>query len=191
MLTGIALLTLMPRHDSTAIAYPWAFDKGTQTSRITVQKTLSEIEQRAGFAAKASSGAETEWTRLGLGLPEYGHRPSTAALKKFGEKEGVDVVVFGDVSWHTRSIWVGAGPKTISTATVHAHVFDVHRGRVVFSKSKEGRSDERESDLKLVADVLLTPVVSAVSGGPATPREQRAAQIALGRALHDWVKSRQ
>ena len=35
---------------------------------------------------------------------------------------------------------------------------------------------------------LLTPLASIVSGGPKTPHEQRAVQIAVAKALRDWVK---
>jgi hypothetical protein len=93
------------------------------------------------------------------------------------------------VAWHTRSIWVNAGPKTISTATVSVYVFDVASGKVVYKKTGvAGRSDERSQVLKLALDVLVSPLVTVVSGGPATPQEQRAVQIALGAAYHDWVK---
>jgi hypothetical protein len=82
------------------------------------------------------------------------------------------------------------GPKTISTATVNAYVFDVASNKIVYRKQGvTGRSDERESIYKVAADVLVTPLVSAVSGGPATPREQRAVQIALGTAYRPWVRT--
>ena len=42
--------------------------------------------------------------------------------------------------------------------------------------------------VKAGADVLLTPLVTVVSGGPKTPHEQRAVQIAVAKALKDWVK---
>jgi hypothetical protein len=39
--------------------------------------------------------------------------------------------------------------------------------------------------------VLLTPLVTVVSGGPKTPHEQRAVQIAVAKAFRDWVKASQ
>lgn len=171
-----------------AIAYPWAFSGGHAAAQSTCKSTVEEIAKKAGYAVLSSHGASVTWLRLGLPAVTAGHRPSGAQLEAFGKKVGARYVLFGDASWHTRSIWVGAGPKTISTAKVDAYVFDVSSGKTIFSKRKvEGRSDERESDLKLVADILLTPLVSAVSGGPATPREQRAVQIALSRAYHAYV----
>jgi len=98
-------------------------------------------------------------------------------------------VLCGSVSWHTRSIWVKLGPKTISTATVNVYVVDVFTGTNVYEKHDvEGRSDEKDGALKIAGDILLTPLVSAVSGGPAAPREERALQIAMSRALYDWAK---
>jgi hypothetical protein len=124
-----------------------------------------------------------------LPQPSFGHMPSKASLEAFGMALHVKEVIYGSVSWHTRSIWVDLGPKTISTATVNAYVFDVDSDRVVFKvKGVQGRSDEKENGYKIAADILISPLVTAVSGGPATPREQRAVQIALGRAYHKWVR---
>ena len=120
----------------------------------------------------------------------FGHMPSKSTLEAFGKANHASVVLYGAASWHTRSIWVDTGPKTISTATVDAYVFDVASDKVVYrSKRVQGRSDEKENAYKIVADILITPLVTVVSGGPATPREQRAVQIALSRAYHVWVKS--
>ena len=115
--------------------------------------------------------------------------PTRATLEAFGKAVHADKVYYGSVSWHTRSIWVDLGPKTISTATVNAYVFDVNANKVVYkSEGIEGRSDEKENGYKIAADILISPLVTVVSGGPATPHEQRAVQIALGRAYHSWVK---
>jgi hypothetical protein len=171
-----------------AIAFPWSYSMGTGTSRRTAADSVDELEQKAGYSAMSAKNAGRTWSQMGMPMVSAHKRPSAKQLEAFGKKVGADVVFYGSVGWHTRSIWVGAGPKTISTATASVYVFDVHKDRVVYSKrGVTGRSDERDSDLKLVADVLLTPLVSGVSGGPATPREQRAAQIALSRAYHAWV----
>lgn len=110
-------------------------------------------------------------------------------LKKFGKATGADVVLYGSIKWHTRSIWVNAGPKTISTATVTVYAYDVKSGKVTYKRSGlEGRSDEKTDGLKVAGAILISPLVTAVSGGPATPQEQRAAQIALARAYEAWAK---
>lgn len=174
-----------------AAVYPWAFDHGTDTARATALQSLGEIAGKASYSLIPQQVAQKAWSATGYPAPVYGDRPSKSELAAYGEKVHARVVVFGSISWHTRSIWVGAGPKTISTATVNAYVYDVRAGKIVYKRAGvEARSDEKENGYKIAADVLVTPIVSAVSGGPATPREQKAVQLALGNALHDWAHPR-
>lgn len=169
--------------------YPWVFVEGTDTSRKTATDTVHEIAMAKGYALLPADVSAATWKRLRLGTPSPKDRPNPGDLAKFARAMKADEVLFGMVSWHTRSIWVGAGPKTISTATVDAMVFDAKTGKIAYRKEDvRGRSDEKESSLKVVGAVLVTPLITAASGGPATPREQRAVQIALARALADWGK---
>ncbi len=171
-----------------AVSYPWAFNNGTDTSRKTAIDTAGEIAQKAGFAVVSQSLAIKAWDNTGFALPTPKKLPSLKQLRAFAKEAKADRVLYGTVSWHTRSIWVGTGPKTISTATVSVYAYDAKQNKVVYkSSSVSGRSDEKEDTLKVVGAVLVTPLVTAVSGGPATPREQRAVRIALARAYHDWV----
>jgi len=186
---GLALLSLGAtafagqNSPGKAAAFPWAFTKGTSTARQTAYATVEQIVKKGGYAQVPRTVAAKAWKGIGSS------KPTKAALKRFADKLKVSKVLYGKVSWHTRSIWVGTGPKTISTATATVYVYDARTGKVIYSKKYvTGRSDEKENGLKIVADVLLTPIVTAVSGGPATPREQRAAQIAIARAYHGWVK---
>ena len=170
------------------VSYPFMYQNGNKTSRTMVTTLNSEIIQKAGYSAVTHEEATKAWKSMGISKPSFGTMPSHASLQKFGQALHASKVLYGSVSWHTRSIWVNVGPKTISTATVNVYVFDVASGKVEYQKKGvEGRSDEKSNNLKLVADVFLTPLFTAVSGGPATPREQRAVQIALGRAFHTWV----
>ena len=172
-----------------AVAYPWVFQNGHSTSKKTVFSTAEEIARKADYASIPHDVAKSAWASHRLSKPSFGHLPTAASLKAFGKAVHATTVLYGSVSWHTRSIWVNLGPKTISTATVSVYVFDVAAGKVVFKKTGvEGRSDEKSNGYKLAADVLISPLVTAVSGGPATPQEQRAVQIALGVAYHNWVK---
>ena len=174
----------------TAVAYPWVFENGHDTSRSMAITTAEGIARKAGYASVPTQVASADWTAGKWPQPSFGHLPSTRTLRAFGKASHASKVLYGSVSWHTRSIWVNAGPKTISTATVNVYVLDVATGKVTFKKrGVTGRSDEKSKTLKLVGDVLLTPLITVVSGGPATPMEQRAAQIALGLAYHDWVKA--
>ena len=173
-----------------AVAYPWVFKKGHDTSKTMAVTSAEEIARKAGFASVPGDVAQKAWTSNKLPAPSYGKLPTPATLKAFGKALHASKVLYGSVAWHTRSIWVNAGPKTISTATVNVYVFDVASGKVVFNKNGvTGRSDEKSNGYKIAADVLFTPLVTAVSGGPATPQEQRAVQIALGLAYHTWVKA--
>lgn len=172
----------------TAVSYPWTFANGNVTSRTMAATVSDEIAQKAGYSCVSMDNAMSAWKEQGLRAPSPGSWPTSSSLVSFGKATKADRILYGKVSWHTRSIWVNAGPKTISTATVTAYVFDVAKGRVVYKRSKvTGRSDERSNTLKVAAAVLLTPIVTAVSGGPATPREQRAVQIAMALAYKDWV----
>ncbi len=175
----------------TAVAYPFAFSKGTDTSRNTAYDAAEGIARKAGFASAPRHVAEAAWEKLGIRDPKPNKMPTADSLAKFGRETHAAVVLYGSVAWHTRSIWVGAGPKTISTATVTVYVYDVRAGKTVFSrKGITGRSDEKENGYKVAAAILVSPVVTAVSGGPKTPQEQRAVQIALARAYYDWAKGK-
>lgn len=170
-------------------AYPWVFQNGNVTSRTLAVSTAELIGRRANFASVSNKLAKEAWSNSGLPTPSYGHLPSKASLRTFGKALKVNRVMYGSVSWHTRSIWVNVGPKTISTATASVYVYDVNSNKVVYRKlNVQGRSDEKTNGWKIAGDVLLTPLVTGVSGGPATPREQRAVEIALRRAYYGWVR---
>lgn len=181
-------LPLQTNKRAMAVAYPWVFNKGKSGSRHQAVTSAEEIARRADYASVPNDVAQAAWKKAKLPTPSYGNLPSKASLSKFGKALNVSKVIYGQVSWHTRSIWVNAGPKTISTATVSTYVFDVASGSISYQRNNvKGRSDEKSNGYKLAAAVLFTPLVTAVSGGPATPREQRAVQIALGNAYHAWV----
>jgi len=170
---------------------PWTFADGNVTSRSMVIDTIRRIAEHQGFTVIDQDAAMkfNDYNTPGFGL--HHGRPYLADLARYAAAVQVDHVIFGNASWHTRSIWVGTGPKTISTATIDLFIYNAKTNTVTYQKrGAEGRSDERESVLKDVGDVILTPLITVVSGGPATPREQRAAQIALGRAFRPWVMRR-
>lgn len=193
----VAAATLAPAlapaaQDTTkgmAVAYPFAFDHGTKTSRSTAYDTAEGIARKAGYASVPHQVAKSAWEDLRLRHATPGNLPTTDELRRFAHKVNARIVLYGTVSWKTKSQWVGAGPKTISTAVVDVYVYSVRQDKVVFSKTAvSARSDERENAYKVAADILLVPIVSAVSGGPATPREQRAVQLALAHAYYRWAK---
>lgn len=183
-----AMPPIQTNKQAMAVAYPWVFQKGNRTARTRAVSTAEEIARKADYASIPNDVAMATWSRLKLPTPSYGNLPSRATLSKFAKALHATKVVYGSVSWHTRSIWVNAGPKTISTATVSAYVYDLASNSVTYSRTGiKGRSDEKSNGYKIAAAILITPLVTAVSGGPATPQEQRAVQIALGNAYSPWV----
>lgn len=168
---------------------PWTFEEGNRTSREMVVETVRKIVEHNGLTVLPQERVERRYENLHPAVAFRRGVPVLEDLDRFANEISADVLVFGKASWHTRSIWVGTGPKTVSTATVDLYIYNARSGRISYEqRGAEGRSDEKESGLKDVADVLITPFVSVVSGGPSTPREQRAVQIALGRAMAPWAQ---
>ncbi len=188
---GVAASACFAQNRLTAIC-PWTFDQGTKTSRETLIEAVRKVAEHKGYTVLPQERVDRSFEAL---VPAVAYRrgfPVVEDLERFAHSVNAEHLIFGKATWHTRSIWVGTGPKTISTATVDVYVFNVGAGRVTFqARGVEGRSDEKESTLKDIADVLVTPIITAVSGGPATPREQRAAEIAVGRAMRPWVMRRE
>jgi len=187
--TGVCLFSsVCLAQSSTQVAIgPWTFVEGNKTSRETAIETIRKIAEHKGFTVLPQELIERKLESLEPAVAYRKGKPVLDDLARFARVSHASRLIYGRINWHTRSIWVGTGPKTISTATVDAYIFDARSGEVVYEKGVEGRSDEKEASLKVIADVLVTPVVTVVSGGPATPREQRAAQIAIGKALEPWV----
>lgn len=180
LLMVLAAASMAQTKSMVVAAYPWTFVKGTDTARKTALDTVVAIADHRGAAVVSKTMARDTAKMM---KPPMHSWPTTYDLSRFAKKAGATMVLYGKVSWHTRSIWVGTGPKTISTATVDVYAYNAKTNKVSYSKKGvEGRSDEKENTLKDVGAVLLTPLVTVVSGGPATPREQRAVQIALARA---------
>jgi len=173
-----------------AVAYPFAFTKGTKTAHSSVYEAVAGIAQKAGYAAIPQQVAENAWDDLRLPDIKPNKLPNMDELSRFAGRVKANIVLYGVVSWHVKSVFVDTGPKTISEAKVTVYVYSAQRHAVIFTSKKDvdGRSDEKENLYKDAADILLTPVISVVSGGPETPQDQRAAQIALARALHPWAK---
>jgi hypothetical protein len=123
-----------------------------------------------------------------MGLQEGNVLAMKRSMVRFGNALHARYVVSAAVGFHSRSIWVDLGPRTCSTATINLKIANVPENRIVYDrKNVRARSDERLDPVKAAADVVFTPLVTAVSGGPKTPREQRAVQIAETRALRGFV----
>jgi len=172
----------------TAVVYPTVFDQyGTPTSRKAAEAALKEVISKSGFKLVDSSVAANAWRSSGMRVPTSARPPLTNELVKVGRMVGARYVVTAHVTFHTRSIWVNLGPKTISDCNIVTTIIDSKSGKVVHEADVSGRSDEKSEALKVLGTLLVTPLIT-VSGGPKTPQETRAARIAAARSLEGFVK---
>ena len=193
--TAVMALAMMPMagaqpNRGTAVVYPIVFSRnsGAHGSRIVAVRSVDEAMQRGGFTLISRTRAASAWRRLGMPYPTSVHPATLSELVRLGRSVGAKYVVAPDFNFHSRSIWVDLGPKTISTAIINIVIANASTGRIVYvRKNVSGRSDEKFNAWKAGADVIFTPLVTAVSGGPKTPHEERAVQIAVIRAMQGWV----
>lgn len=173
------------------VVYPIVYSRnsGTETSRKTGVRSVQEVLQKAGYTLISNTVAANTWRRLGIPLPLTDKPATRRDIVRFGKAIKAHYVVTPVFDFHSRSIWVDLGPKTVSTATVDIVITDVVKNKTVYTKEDiSGRSDEKFDLVKAGVDVLISPLVTVVSGGAKTPHEQRAVQIAVAKALKDWVK---
>ena len=192
MVTGALPLALAQQASKgTVVVYPLVYSRnsGTETSRRTGVRSVQEVLQKAGYTLISSTVAANTWRRLGFPLPLTDRPASRSNIVRFGKAINAHFVVTPVFDFNSRSIWVDLGPKTVSTATVDILITDVSQNETVYTKEDvSARSDEKFDAVKTGADVLLSPLFTIVSGGPKTPHEQRAVQIAVAKALRDFVK---
>ena len=160
----------------TAVIYPVVYvnDSGTYGAHRAAIDSLRLALQNRGLALISRQTAESEWSNLGYLMPSALMPASHEEIVHFGRVLGADYVIQPVIDFHTRSIWVGLGPRTVSTALVSLRVTDTHTGNVVYRTRVRARSDQHFTFLL---------------GGPKTPREQRAVRIAMRRAIGGWTVS--
>jgi hypothetical protein len=198
LFAAAALLAIAPqtshaqdREKGTVAVYPIIFNhnSGDETSRKTAIGAIDESLQKGGYTLISSRVAANTWRRLGLPMATAEEPARRTDLVRLGTELKARYVVSAVVLFHTRSIWVDLGPRTVSSATVDIVITDVNDDKTVYSRTDvTGRSDEKFDLAKAGADLLITPLVTIVSGGPKTPHEQRAVQIAVAKAMRDWVR---
>jgi hypothetical protein len=139
----------------SVVVFPIVFSKdtGSPTSQKTGVNAVREVMQKAGYTLISNTVAANAWRKMGLTLPSTDNPANVSDIVRFGKAIHAHYVVTPVFSFHTRSIWVDLGPKTVSTATVDIVITDVDQGK--------------------------------------TPHEQRAVQIAVAKALRDWVHPEQ
>ncbi len=189
--TALPLAHAQETSRGAAVVYPVVYSRnsGTETSRKTGVGVVKEVLQKAGYTLISSTVAANTWRRLGLKMPMTDRPASLSDLVRFGKAVKARYVVSPQFDFNSRSIWVDLGPKTISTATVDIRITDVAKDETIFTRDDvTGRSDEKFNLAEAGADILVSPLFTMVSGGPKTPHEQRAVQIAVVKALRPWVK---
>lgn len=188
---GIAPQVGASQQAETMAVLPWIFEKGTDTAVRTGKETLEKLLAGSGLEVIPEGRVISAWiNQLGHTLPEK-ELPQPADLLKLGQALKVDFVMTGKASWHSRSIWVGLGPKTKSTCTVDVLIVDVRSQSVVLNnRNIKMDSTAKEDVLKALGTVFVSSVFTVVSGGPKTPHEQRAVQMGIGKALEPWIVPR-
>lgn len=189
---GLPAASAQEASRGSVVVYPVVYSRnsGAAGSRATGVRAVREVLQKAGYTLLSDTVAANTWQRMRLPMPTTDKAATLSEVVRFGKAMKAKYVVAPVFDFHSRSIWVDLGPKTISTATVDVVITDVTQNKTVYTREDvKGRSDEKFDTVKAVADVLLTPLVTVVSGGPKTPHEQRAVQIAVARALKEWVET--
>jgi hypothetical protein len=190
----------------TVAILPWIYENGTLGAQIAAKEflktTLTEslFFREDSFQIIPEARVTLTWTK------DMGHDPGSERtglptpkeLLKLGQKLGVDWVITGHAAWHTRSVWIGMGPKTKSDCTVDMVIVDVRKKELSLDARKvKMDSAPKDPPLKAATAVLLGVVtkgrffstlpLTVISGGPKTPREQSAVQLAIAKAIQPWL----
>lgn len=178
---------------------PWTLKDGTDTARKTAKETLTTLFEKSNYEVVPMVRAKTVWEEQ-LSLPvlkeevngkdAYPDLPSAENLLKLGKAMNVQFVCAGRASWHTKSVWVGLGPKTKADCTVDCIVIDVAKAEVVLdAKGIKADSTRKEAGLETAGAILVSFGITALSGGPKTPHQQRSAILAISDALKPFLGS--
>jgi len=183
----------------TVAVLPWSFRGGTDTAVQTAKDTISLFFAKTKYEAVPTVRVNSAWEdKLGNPpvkqiikdddpLPDL---PSPKQLLALGQKLNVDLVCAGRAKWHTKSVWISLGPKTKADCTVDMLLIDVKKQEVLLDQKDINADDTRkESGLETAGALFVSMGITAFSGGPKTPHQQRAAQLALGLAFEPWLKT--
>ena len=188
----------------TVAILPWIYENGTPGAQMAAKEFLETTLKKSLFFREDSFQIIPEervtltWTK------DMGHDPGSGKtglptpqeLLKLGERLGVDWVITGHAKWHTRSIWIGLGPKTKSDCTVDMMIVDVKNKELSLdARQVKMNNAPKDPPLKAATVVILGLVsgnfsalpLTAISGGPKTPREQSAVRLAIAKAIEPWL----
>jgi hypothetical protein len=179
--------------DRTVAILPIVFRGGTVTAMRTARDTIDRFFDHAGYdeiSVRRIRQSFRPYVELvgpeQDGLPRL---PSDGEMRRVGQSLGATLVCAAEISWHTRSVWVSLGPKTKSTCTINLKMIDMAHGDQVLSEHDVTADDTaEESGFATAAGIITGGLVTVVSGGPETPHQQRAVQIALSKAFEPWLE---
>lgn len=174
----------------TVAVLPWNLSKGTDGAKKTAKEFLATLLTKIKVETVSEVKTLVAWEEVNSS--EYDMQsatlPTSAQMLRVGNKLGVNWVMSGSAVWHSRSIWVGLGPKTKSTCTINARVVDVKNQEVALDvKDLKMDSTAKEDTLKALGTVFISGLFTFVSGGPKTPHEQRAVQLGIAKSLEPWL----
>jgi hypothetical protein len=178
---------------------PLALQAGTDTAMKTARETLNTLFEKSKHELISPAAVRTSWeddlkyTKLPEVVEQgeaYPQLPEPRALLEMGRKLGADWVCAGRGKWHTKSVWVGLGPKTKAEFTVDLIIVDVKKSEVALdAKGVKSDSTRKEKGLETAGALLVSMGVTALSGGPKTPHQQRAATQAIALAMEPWLRT--
>lgn len=186
-----------PIQTETIAVLPWAFQYGTKTSRETAENFLDKLLVKMGIDKVPEARVRVVWVQCNSGdeggitdyTPKVGEMPTPAQMLRVGLALHTDWVMAESAAWHSRSIWVGLGPKTKSTCTVCFRIVDVKNRVVALDENNLAVDDTAKEDvLKALGTLFISDLFTVVSGGPKTPHEQRAVELAIAKALQPWIE---
>ncbi|MCL5283273.1 MAG: hypothetical protein M1330_00965 [Armatimonadetes bacterium] len=176
----------------TVALMPWNFVNGTKGTHEICSRYMDETLTKLLIEPLPRARVNAMWLNgLSHSTLDYSKSkgfPPAKELLELGQKLGADWVIIARARWHTRSIWIGLGPKTKSDCYIDMMIIDVkHQTIALNQKQVDMGSDAKDSALKDAGAILLTPLISVVSGGPKTPQEERGAVFAIAKAMKPWV----
>jgi outer membrane lipoprotein-sorting protein len=205
--------------NETVALLPWSYRSGKDVAIQSAREVCNQLLLETGFnvfltrsptgamppampGSQASRQPESPFAHLldqGRALlgQEVSNRanspyvlPSTEEMTAIGEKLGTRYVLAGRAQWTSRNVWVGIANRVKATCTVDLQILDVSTGHLVLdSRNVVGDSTENKNMFgTLFSAVSLNPL-PLVLPGSATPEQERAATVAIARAIEPWLKT--
>ena len=175
---------------------PVLFQKGTARAERTGKEVLNSLLDAAKTTRVPQDQILKAWQdTTGAPWPEKPtHLATREEMLAVGRAVNAELVMETLVKWHNRTVWVSLGPKVKSDCTVTCLILNTATGETVL-EAKDIKMDDtaREDVVRAVGGAVLSGAIVVpvlTTGGDPTPHQQRAVQLALGKALSPWIKGR-